>query len=94
MSAEPATVWCADCGDAYDAPLGCCPNCESVERLTERTKIIVVLEVAGSPDDAMTAVDQALDEGVLQDFLNDHDIEDVGPVRVLSAVAMFAPENP
>jgi predicted ATP-dependent serine protease len=88
MSAA-ATVWCADCGDAYDAPLGCCPNCECVERLTERTKIIVTLEVAGSPDDAMTAVDQALDEGVLQDFLNQHDIEDVGPVHVLTAVARF-----
>jgi DNA-directed RNA polymerase subunit RPC12/RpoP len=87
-----ALVVCADCGNEYAGELAAsCPNCDSTERLTERHVIVVRLEIAGDPDDAMAAVDQALDEGLLQDFLNDHEI---GPLRVTSALASFPDPEP
>lgn len=95
MTETHPTVVCADCGDVYAAGTAACPNCDSDERLTERHTILVALEIAGDSDDAVTAVDQALDEGVLQDFLNDHDIEDVGRLRVLRASShAVQPEEP
>jgi hypothetical protein len=55
------------------------------------TKIIVELEIEGEPSDAESVVDSALDAGHLQDAINDHDCDGVGPLRVLSATCRVKP---
>jgi len=47
-----------------------------------RTRVIVQLTIAGSPDDCEPAVNDALDDGVLQDAITDHG------VRVTSALVL------
>lgn len=49
--------------------------------------IAIRLEIEGDADGALEIVDGVLDYGSLQDRINDHDNDDVGPLHVISAVA-------
>lgn len=53
-------------------------------------RIIICLDIEGSPDDAFAVVDALLDEGVPQHYINHHEREECGPLRVRSAVATIA----
>jgi hypothetical protein len=57
------------------------------------TRIAIVLEVEGDPDDAMTVIDAMLDNGDPQDTINEHDNDDAGPLNVTSAVAVVQPRD-
>lgn len=50
--------------------------------------VLIVLEIEGSQSDAFAVVDALLDTGFLQDAINDHEVEDAGPLRVTSALSM------
>jgi hypothetical protein len=51
-----------------------------------KTKITIELEVEGDESEALYVVESLLDNGDLQESINDHAF-DVGPLRVLSATA-------
>lgn len=55
------------------------------------TRIIVEIEIEGDPLEALSVVDAALDAGHLQDAINDHDCDGVGPLRVLTATCRVKP---
>jgi hypothetical protein len=48
------------------------------------TRLLVVLDVKGNPEDAMQVVNGLLDCGAIQDSINDHD-SDCGALRVKDA---------
>lgn len=52
------------------------------------TTLTVVLEIEGDPTDVLHVVDSLLDAGFFQDAINDHDVDDAGPVHVKSAVVV------
>jgi len=49
-----------------------------------RTRVVVILDIEGDPDDALYVVDSVLDVGLFQDSITGHDA-DAGPVKVVSA---------
>lgn len=55
-----------------------------------KARITVTLEIEGDPADAQWVVDKLLDAGFFQDAINDHDVEDAGPLHVTSATAQIA----
>jgi len=50
-----------------------------------KCKVIIEMEIEGELADALAVVDQLLDEGIPQDEINKHELEDVGPLEVLNA---------
>lgn len=56
-----------------------------------KTTVIVKLEIDGSASDAFHVVDSLLDAGFFQDAINEHDVEDCGPLHVTSAMSEAAP---
>lgn len=55
-------------------------------------RILITLEVEGDRGTAVAAVDAALDDGLLQDAINEYESDD-GPVHVESALSQFAPDE-
>lgn len=55
------------------------------------TRIIITLEIEGNPADAWRVVNQALDDGAIQNAINEHET-DAGPLSCLSALASPAGE--
>ena len=55
---------------------------------TVRSVVALTIEllIDGDSDDAYHVVDGLLDNGHVQDAINDHDFDDCGPLRVVSAV--------
>lgn len=54
---------------------------------TKKThKLRIELEIEGDRDDAHHVVDTLLDNGVLQDAINEHEVADCGSLRVKVAV--------
>ena len=58
---------------------------------TTRSVITITLTIAGDPQDAMTVVDNLLDNGEIQELINRNDLE-VGDLEVLAAECGFAEE--
>ena len=56
------------------------------------TRIAIVVEVHGEPADVWSVVDRALDDGAIQNAINEHET-DAGPLRVLSVEARPAREG-
>lgn len=48
--------------------------------------VSIVLDIEGSEADALHVVDRLLDNGVVQDPINEHEVDDAGPLHVTSAV--------
>jgi len=55
----------------------------TVELDPETTRVAIVLELVGSADDATTVIDKLLNNGVIQEAINEY--ADDLPLRVLSA---------
>lgn len=51
-----------------------------------KCKVVIELVIEGKYDDAYTVIDQLLDEGIPQDAINNHEMEDAGPLKVVSAL--------
>ena len=53
-------------------------------------KLHILLDVDGAANDALNVVDTLLDNGLLQDAINDHECDDAGPLHVRSALVDFS----
>lgn len=67
---------------------GICQRYSYPDRADKNVEIQISLVIDGEADDAQTVVESLLDNGVLQDAINEHDNDDVGELRVLSAVML------
>jgi hypothetical protein len=56
------------------------------------TRVAIIVEVHGAPDDVWKVVERALDDGAIQNAINEHET-DAGPLRVLSVEAKSAREG-
>ncbi len=56
------------------------------------TRVAILVEVHGEPADVWSVVNQALDDGAIQNAINEHETE-AGPCRVLSVEARPAREG-
>jgi len=54
-------------------------------------RFYIVLEIEGAADDAAHVLETLLDNGVMQDAINDHAC-DVGSLRVKSAICRINPD--
>lgn len=48
-------------------------------------RIVIEMEIEGEYEDAYAVIDALLDNGIPQDEINNHENEDAGPLKVLSA---------
>lgn len=55
-------------------------------------KVAIIVEVHGAPEDVWSVVNHALDDGAIQNAINEHETE-AGPLRVLSVEARPAREG-
>lgn len=53
-------------------------------------RVVICLDIDGTDEDALAVVDALLDNGVPQDAINDHEVEDCGPLHVRSAIVRLA----
>ena len=56
-------------------------------------KVIIELEIKGDAEDALTVVENLLDNGVPQDSINDHDCEDAGELKVKNAICYLSDDE-
>lgn len=63
-----------------------CKRCFEKEAASSRSvKLVIELEIAGDAADALVVIDDLLDNGVIQDPINNHDHDDARQLKVVSA---------